>query len=294
MSNHRIPISASSRFFLKAPDRPFSFHDSLTHLKNAGFDGVDFSLEFLPYMGFNEEQLKAYCYDLRNHAEKIGLAVTFGHLPFSGTQKAKSKDKAAMKQKLHEDILVCIRAAGYLGLKRAVLHPVGDKKEPRSEEANERGFLGNLEQDGRWRPWAEEAGVVLAIESVRDPLHAEGCHRYAATADEVLRIAKATGNEVCWDFGHAHTSGLKQSDELRKLEGYLTVTHVNDNIGGDDLHLFPYFGTIDWTDAMQGLHDIGFKDFFNYECKTFRLPHDLHDEIAAYAIKLAESLTAMI
>ena len=45
---------------------------------------------------------------------------------------------------------------------------------------------------------------------------------------------------------------------------------------------------------MQGLHDIGFKDFFNYECKMFRLPHDLHDDAAAYAIKLAESLTAMI
>lgn len=54
----------------------------------------------------------------------------------------------------------------------------------------------------------------------------------------------------CFDIGHAHMhAGVEHEFELMKQR--IRSTHLHDNDGKDDSHLYPTQGTIDWSRAMQ-------------------------------------------
>jgi sugar phosphate isomerase/epimerase len=59
---------------------------------------------------------------------------------------------------------------------------------------------------------------------------------------------------ICLDLGHAHMNEGVES-AYRLLKSRIRSTHVHDNNGKEDLHLFPMLaggqGTIDWLGAMQ-------------------------------------------
>jgi sugar phosphate isomerase/epimerase len=55
---------------------------------------------------------------------------------------------------------------------------------------------------------------------------------------------------VCFDFGHAHLSNeVVQAFEI--LKNHIRSTHVHDNAGDRDSHLWPGKGSIDWNQAME-------------------------------------------
>ncbi|MGA8026412.1 MAG: sugar phosphate isomerase/epimerase family protein [Bryobacteraceae bacterium] len=54
----------------------------------------------------------------------------------------------------------------------------------------------------------------------------------------------------CFDVGHAHMShGIESEFELMKER--IRSTHIHDNDGQKDQHLFPGKGTIDWSECMR-------------------------------------------
>lgn len=54
----------------------------------------------------------------------------------------------------------------------------------------------------------------------------------------------------CFDIGHAHIgNGVEHEFELMKDR--IRSTHLHDNDGGSDSHLYPFTGSIDWRRAMQ-------------------------------------------
>ena len=56
------------------------------------------------------------------------------------------------------------------------------------------------------------------------------------------------------------------------------------------LYLLPFWGTVDWHDAMQGLRDSGYDGCFNYECRMTKLPPEVRTELCTYAVTLAKRL----
>jgi len=56
---------------------------------------------------------------------------------------------------------------------------------------------------------------------------------------------------VCFDVGHAHMLGSIEG-EFRILQPRIRSTHIHDNNGEEDLHLFPGAegGSIDWRETM--------------------------------------------
>ncbi|MCQ2354982.1 MAG: sugar phosphate isomerase/epimerase [Clostridia bacterium] len=293
MPEHNIPLTASTRFYFTTPDGDHTHKESIKLLQDAGFDGVDFALESLPYICSNDEELKRYCADVAEYAAKIGMQLTFGHLPFFGTLKVPRKDPRA-PELLDRDIRICIRAAGYLGLERAVIHPLGNGAEENTPENIEKRRRQNIEFLGSFVEPAEKAGIKLAFENMRSPRENEGKHFYSAYPDELIDLCDTLGQEICWDFGHAHTTGLDMEESLKKLGKRLTVTHVNDNHGGEDEHLMPYFGTVDWEKVISGLRAVDYRYSFNLECKMFRVPDIAHFEAARYGCRISEYLTDRI
>jgi sugar phosphate isomerase/epimerase len=72
-----------------------------------------------------------------------------------------------------------------------------------------------------------------------------------ANAERLMTFLNVThlNLNVCFDVGHAHMRGSIEN-EYRLLKPRIRSTHVHDNNGTDDSHLFPGKGTIDWARTM--------------------------------------------
>jgi sugar phosphate isomerase/epimerase len=90
--------------------------------------------------------------------------------------------------------------------------------------------------------FARQRGVEVLLENTPNEL---------ANADRLMMFLDVTHLplNVCFDVGHAHMRGDIES-EYRLLKPRIRSTHVHDNNGTDDSHLFPNRGTIDWRRTM--------------------------------------------
>jgi sugar phosphate isomerase/epimerase len=100
--------------------------------------------------------------------------------------------------------------------------------------------------------FARQRGVEVLLENTPNAL---------SSAERLLMFLEMTHLElnICFDLGHAHMNeGVETA--FRQLAPRIRSTHVHDNNGGDDQHLFPLVstgGTIDWTRAMKLLRSLG-------------------------------------
>jgi sugar phosphate isomerase/epimerase len=96
--------------------------------------------------------------------------------------------------------------------------------------------------------FARQRGVEVLLENIPNSL---------SSAERLLMFFEMTHLDlnVCFDTGHANMNeGV--GNAYRLLKNRIRSTHVHDNNGKEDSHLFPLFsegGTIDWLGAMQAL-----------------------------------------
>jgi len=92
------------------------------------------------------------------------------------------------------------------------------------------------------RVFAGQRGVEVLLENIPNGLSAaEKLTEFLATTHLQLNF--------CFDIGHAHmTKGIAAEFEIMKDR--IRSTHIHDNDGESDSHLFPGQGTIDWKHAM--------------------------------------------
>lgn len=262
MKKHALPISVSF-----PPPGYMSTSEAVVFLKERGFDAIDFAINNI--LG-DDDGWRDEVPLIKATLEMTGMIAVSGHLPFRTDEN----------MPLHDKLLRAIDFAGEMGLKRAVLHPVGSRTAPDTEEARQRWFEKNVEYYNTYIPYAKAVGLTLVTENMRDPLVAEGKHRYASNAEELIQLADTLGLEVCWDFGHANEAGLDQYAELKKLGSRLTMVHINDNWGTHDEHIPPFYGQVDWDGAMRGLKEIGYSNPLNFELKFKKLPIEIFPEAA--------------
>jgi sugar phosphate isomerase/epimerase len=90
--------------------------------------------------------------------------------------------------------------------------------------------------------FARHRGVEILLENIPNEL---------SSAEGLLHFVELTRLDlnVCLDLGHAHLNeGV--ANAYNSLRPRIRSTHVHDNDKEDDLHLFPFDGTIDWAQAM--------------------------------------------
>ena len=257
----------------------------LRFYKEKGFDAIDFDLTLL---GLDYEIWQEQADQALAACEKYGLRFEIGHLPFTGggTQGA---EMDAFCEKMHR----AIDAAARLGLGYAVMHPntstLPMEKYDRAEQHDR--VMRHLS------PFAEHAqrvGLNVVVENMRYVPGMRYGHRYCQSPDELCAVADALGVGVCWDFGHANLSGVKQSEGLAYVGKRLKVIHVNDNTAIDDEHILPFTGSVDWHDAMHGLAAAEFDGLFNFELAAYKLPDGMRSAYADYVIAAAKELTIYI
>lgn len=93
------------------------------------------------------------------------------------------------------------------------------------------------------RVFAAQRGVEVLLENIPNELSS------AARLNAFLAQTHLNLN-YCFDAGHAHMSnGIEAEFDLMKNR--IRSTHLHDNDGQQDQHLFPQKGTIDWPGAMR-------------------------------------------
>ena len=258
-------------------------------------------LEFHKKMGFDAADLSFGLIDLSNDgwqpciekakedAENTGIRFELCHLPFSGKVSTPSDYLPIFNEQMHR----AIDAAALLGVDYAVLHP-------NTTTLHMVKYDKNAERDkvlAHLAPFVEHAnkvGVNIVVENMRVVHENYPTHRYCQTPDELCDIADTLGIGICWDFGHANISGIKQSQGLAYVGKRLKVLHVNDNFAGDDIHILPFTGNVDWRDAMHGLALAEFDGLINFELAVGRVPQNMREVFARYVISAADTLMGYI
>ena len=297
-SGERLLVTAPTRYYGYRPDGGrFSLTAAADFLADAGFDGVDLSLDKLEPDG--DEVLRSVLYAFGNRAAARGLAIPLCHLPFY----MPSPDDAAAMARFSREVASGIRAAAMLKIPEAVLHPIVRHGSRRSREqwlSDNLAFLRPL------RELAAGCGVQLCIENMAGKPYATHPMEavYGSRAEDIWELAETLDTGICWDFGHANMTGLCQSAELDLLRGRVQTIHVHDNDGRTDTHSAPQFSAspayVDWADAMEGLRLCGFTDrpcrCLNLELKSSDLPADrgVRLNYAAGAISAARKLAALL
>lgn len=260
--------------------------NGLEFLKSTGFDAADFSMGILD---LSKDGWQPVIERAKTDADEIGIKFELCHLPFGAKVSVTSANLPAFNEKMHR----AIDAAAMLGVDYAVLHPNTSTLHMAKYDAK----TEREEVIAHLAPFVEHAnkvGLNIVVENMRVVHENYPVHRYCQTPDELCDVADTLGIGVCWDFGHANISGVKQSEGLAYVGKRLKVLHVNDNFAGDDIHILPFTGNVDWRDAMHGLALAEFDGLFNFELSVARVPAELRCDFAKYVVHAATELMSYI
>jgi sugar phosphate isomerase/epimerase len=222
-------------------------------------------------------------------SEKIGVRFELCHLPFGVKIGGTEEEVAPFNASVHR----AIDAAKILGVDFAVLHP-NTTTVPRLQFDKQAQYDDVMAHLAPFAEHAAKVGLNIVVENMRPVPQIYPFHRYCSEPEELCAIADALGIGICWDFGHAHIAGLRQSEALNYVGSRLRMLHVNDNFTWGDDHVAPFMGTIDWADAMKGLSNVGFEGLLNFELSATRIPACARESFAHYVIDVSEQLCAMI
>ena len=112
------------------------------------------------------------------------------------------------------------------------------------ESFDDRKFEAATTSVEHLRAFAKPLGVRILLENIPNELSTP------ERLVEFIRAAHFDDVGICFDVGHAHImSDVPQAFET--VKDYIRSTHVHDNAKGDDSHLWPGSGSIDWKQAME-------------------------------------------
>ncbi len=241
-------------------------HATLAHVKEAGFRYVDISF----WSRYDKPESRYFSTDnavlaeeYRRELETLELTPIGSHEPWNNFLGHETMKEAFLRK----DALA-IDLAGRIGIPSMTIHHgMHDSKLMSRDEFMELNAAAMKELI----PMAEKYGVRLLIENLPWKGRMEGVH--LSTADDLLELLDRIDHPlfgVCWDTGHANLCGLEQYSELKKLGSKLENLHIHDNYGmkrtpNADLHLFPFWGNVNFDAVMTALLEIGYKGTFNFE-----------------------------
>ncbi|MCS7264224.1 MAG: sugar phosphate isomerase/epimerase [Armatimonadetes bacterium] len=160
------------------------------------------------------------------------------HAPFGGHNNLSHPDEKTRRRavEFHKFILERTSAvgAGYL-----IVHP---SSTPRTEVEKVKGWDWFRESLDELLPFAEEMGIVLAVENML-PDAAIGSD--PAQLSGFLASYFSPHLKLCFDTGHAHIAGNAYL-WLESVVQSVGTYHIADNDKGRDLHLPPGYGTVPW------------------------------------------------
>lgn len=237
--------------------RGYSSMCALKRLKNVGFSCLDLAFDYCisleelnanssPYLHtkaeypFEGSDWKIWANQLRMYAEKLGVKYTQAHAPYGG--------------ECHSELMLrSFEVCRILGIKQMVVHPIWHDSENRILKDETEFIKINVEAMKPLLEVAENSGVTILSENLL-----WGASIYPETISNLVEAISNPYFHWCWDIGHSHCNGVSLQS-IRSLKQIPKSLHIHDNHGiGQDEHLFPGDGTIDWKEVLDTLGAIGY------------------------------------
>lgn len=262
-------------------------------LARAGYRVLDmnFCIAMNPDSPMRGEGWQDYVSSLKTLADSLGVTFSQAHLPYYDVGRLPGDETDPLMEEL---IRRSIRGCAMLDIPWAVTHPITrrDLGNDRAAQlaANRRYFMPHA-------ALAASLGVGIALEN--DYQCTGEIPTVGADIGELCALTDSFGDPAhvgcCYDFGHANLTDGKHRENLHTLGSRLHAVHVQDNHGTSDEHLLPFFGSIDWQDAMSGLTDIGYPGDLTFEVQEFGrcLPRDMKHLTAELSLQVGQRLLEM-
>ncbi len=253
----------------------------------AGYDAVDINLVLIcnRCLALHEDDWRDEAERIALAAQETGIELAQCHLPFKGKRvNYRSPEELEFYYKM---FYRAIDVASFLGVSWGVMHPETLRD---SGLTDEECIKVNHERNDRYIEYALARNLNIAYENMT----LGKCDGFCTYIDQLIELIDSYGDSrigACIDTGHANMVYGDQYEQIVKLGSRLHCTHINDNIGKDDLHLPPFAGNIKWESVVRALKDIDYQGTLNLEIGlNASAPNDLKDIGAVYAL---ETLKAM-
>lgn len=251
-------ICAPSRIYDCYPGGHFSISEMVEYMSQTGFDGIDMSFENIKRF---DDALRCVLYSAANRACKYGLDIPMCHLPFYMPDPNSDK----LMEQFANELKLGIDVAALMKIKLAVTHPIAYHSE---RHFYDEWIKKNIEFLSPVIEYAGKKNVKICIENMAGKPDTESDHLFGSRAQEIRVLAELFDCGLCWDFGHANLCGLNMSEEFLSLNKRLECVHIHDNDGKKDLHLLPFYGNINWKEAMKCLKSVGYTGCLDLEVKS--------------------------
>lgn len=241
---------------------------AISMIKDAGFKYIDYSfiMDYKNGSGIFGNDPDGYIDDIKRLVEKLEVRFVQSHSPM-GTPIVKDGNYRPFIDATNK----CIKACSKLGIDNIVVHSGYERNI--SKEGN---FYRNKEFYNQLLPVAEEYGVNILTENFNKMFDPQIYWiDNAKDLREFIDFVEHPLFHCCWDTGHANSQEMSQHEELKILGKDVYALHVQDNPGRGDLHMAPYFGSMNIDSLMYGLLDIGYDGYFTFEadsmlCSAYR------------------------
>ncbi len=281
-------VSINEGYFRHKPDgRSLTERqkEAIAVLAKAGFEAIDFDLGGITKdscISMTDNYLDE-AKKMREYCESLGIAVSQTHSPFY--------EGAPMPDGYMEAMLRTVETSAALGADCVVVH---------ADNWYEKGveFEFNHVFDTIYEVYApvvelaEKVGVKIAMETLFcwNP----EWRRFCSRREELDAIIGRFGTDnvgVCLDTGHWRVAyGAAMTDEIRKLKSKIIATHLHDNKGKTDDHMFPFTATANWDSICAALHDVGYNGDVTLELVYGSFPDELVLDAATFARRIGEHL----
>ncbi|MBQ5778084.1 MAG: sugar phosphate isomerase/epimerase [Oscillospiraceae bacterium] len=230
---------------------------ALEHIRKVGFSCADYSFgpDFRRRDGVYSENYESYFEEITKACERIGIKLVQSHAPMG--KPLEDPDGSLLR-----DTLRCIDACGAWGIPNIVVHSGYACGLTREEtlEKNKEFFLPLIAR-------AEKYGVNVLVENF-NKMHDDKNPYWFDNVYDLLEMVERVNHPLfhaIWDVGHANMQEMPQDEALRILGSHVRAVHIQDNMGDDDTHISPFFGTLNLDSVMNGLLDIGYTGYFTFE-----------------------------
>ena len=236
---------------------------SMEYICQAGFRYLDYNFgsDYSQRSGVYADNWQEYLQTVLTRADQLGMKFIQAHSPM-GAPIADGNDAFT------EDTIRCVEACGILGIPNIMVHSGYIKGLTVAET-----FARNKVFYEKLFPMAEKYGVNILVENF-NKMCIPGMYWIDNAADQRALIDYVNHPlfHSCWDAGHGNMQEMSQDESLRILGEHVYALHIQDNMGNDDQHMAPFFGTLNLDALMHGLLDIGYKGYFTFESGNILLP----------------------
>lgn len=255
-----------------------------------GFSCVNFSMmntKLFPY-GTSLSETEKFLVNERNLAQRYNIEIYQAHGPWNGLQDDLTQKLRDLKL---EHIKRSLWATAVLECKNWVIHPLMPfGVDDRGTEKEQKTFDINFEYMHKVLSVAKQYGITVCLENM--PFH----NFSISTPQEILKFVKEINDDkfkICLDTGHiAAFPELSVAPAMRAIDKELCVFHIHDSFPNNDLHLMPFFGSINWNEFSKALKEINYQGCLCLEtAPPSNLPDDIYEDLCISLCKMVKLLT---